>query len=70
MDHCVLCSDCPDVVARVHAQPGVTVVGGGEGQVCAHIPLHVLAQGFLFPENKGLRKMAESGGNGSIHISH
>ena len=76
LDYGVLRSDSPKVVQTVCMQsqisPEIVIldIGEGAGSIRAQIPLTLLAQGFLFPGNKGLRKMADSGGNGSLHISH
>lgn len=70
LDYGLLRSDAPEVVRQVRAQDGVAVVEFDGTTVYARVPLHLLAKGFLFPDNKGLRKMAQSGGNGSLHISH
>lgn len=70
LDYGLLRSDAPDVVLQVRAQDGVTVLEFDGKTVHARVPLRLLAHGFLFPENRGLRKIAQSGGNGSLHISH
>ena len=70
LDYGLLRSDASDVVEQVRGQANVSVMEYDGKTVQARVPLHLLAKGFLFPENKGLRKMAQSGGNGSMHISH
>ena len=72
LDFGVLRSDAPDVVRQVRAlaDSGVEIEDCNGAAIQARIPLQMLAQGMIFPENKGLRKMAQSGGNGSLHISH
>lgn len=76
LDYGELRSNSAAVVQSICVQsqisPEVVIVDIDEkaGSIHARIPLELLAQGILFPENKGLWKMANSGGNGSIHISH
>lgn len=76
LDYGVLRSNSAEVVQSICTQsqisPEIVIVDIDEraGSIHAQIPLKLLAQGILFPGNKGLWKMANSGGNGSIHISH
>lgn len=39
-------------------------------RIQARIPLTMLEEGKLFKDDKGIRKMAVSGGNGAVHIYH
>lgn len=76
MDHAVVRSNAAEVVQLICTQsqiePGIVIVelDRNAKEICAQIPLALLARGMLFPENKGLWKMANSGGNGSLFISH
>lgn len=76
LDYGVVRSNSPEVVQRICTQSQIDAdivileIDRQANGICAQVPLNLLAQGILFPENKGLRKMANSGGNGSMHISH
>lgn len=39
-------------------------------RIKARVPLSMIEQGLLFKDDKGIRKMAISGGNGTVHINH
>lgn len=39
-------------------------------KIQARVPLTMLENGTLFKGDKGIRKMAFTGGNGAVHISH
>lgn len=39
-------------------------------RIQARVPLTMLETGMLFKDDKGIRKMAVSGGNGAVHIYH
>jgi len=76
LDHAVVRSNSPEVVQLICTQsqiePGIVIIDIDRAgrEICAQVPLALLARGMLFPENKGLWKMANSGGNGSLFISH
>ena len=76
LDYGVVRSNLPEVLqsicARSQCSPEIVIldIDRAAGWIVAQIPLHLLAQGLLFPGNKGLWKMANSGGNGSVFISH
>lgn len=76
LDHAVVRSNSPEVVQRICTQsqiePGIVIldIDREAKEICAQVPLVLLAKGFLFPKNKGLWKMANSGGNGSLFIAH
>lgn len=76
LDYGVVRSNSPEVVQRICTQSQIEAeivildIDREGDRICARVPLNLLAKGILFPENKGLRKMANSGGNGSMFISH
>ena len=76
LDHAVVRSNSTEVVQRICTQsqiePGIVIlsIDREAREICAQGPLTLLAKGLLFPENTGLWKMANSGGNGSFFISH
>lgn len=39
-------------------------------RIKARVPLSMIEKGLLFKDDKGIRKMAVSGGNGTVHINH
>ena len=76
LDYGYVSSNSPEIVqdiyglSKAHRDVVILDIDLFADRIQARVPLAMLERGMLFQNDKGVQKLAVSGGNGTVHISH